>query len=142
MRKFVILMGLGLTVTACASGNGLNRQRPDEFAVARQAPLVIPPDFALVPPQPGAPRPQDNSASSQAVQALFGGPAARSATEQSALQQAGNAQADVGVRSALADPQTNVVDKGSVTRDIVAAPEGDGQTARTAIPAGTTPPTP
>ena len=32
---------------------------PDEFAVGRQAPLVIPPDFALAPPRPGAPRPQE-----------------------------------------------------------------------------------
>ena len=41
----------------CGVGNLMNRQRPDEFAVQRQAPLVIPPDFALTPPQPGAPRP-------------------------------------------------------------------------------------
>ncbi len=63
MRKlFTIVAGASLaaTLSACAH-NGLNRARPDEFAVARQAPLVIPPDYSLSPPQPGAPRPQDVS---------------------------------------------------------------------------------
>lgn len=133
MRKFVVMSSLGLLLAGC-QGNALNRQRPDEFAVARQAPLVIPPDFSLVPPRPGAPRPQDTGASTQAMQALFGGPAPRSATERLTLEQAGNAQADAGIRSGVADPATNVVDKGTTTRDIVAAPQGDGQSARTTTP--------
>ncbi len=133
MRNLVLVSSLGLLLAAC-QGGGLNRARPDEFAVARQAPLVIPPDYSLVPPQPGAPRPQDTSASTQAMQALFGGPAPRSATERLTLEQAGNAQADAGIRSGVADPGTNVVDKGATTRDIVAAPQGDGQAARTTTP--------
>lgn len=119
-----------LSLAACGSGSGLNRDRPDEFAVARQAPLVIPPDYALTPPTPGAPRPQDTSASTQALQALFGGAAPRSAAEAGALNQAGSNAAAVGVRSDAGDPDTAVVDKGTVTRDILAAPEGDGQDAR------------
>ncbi len=134
MRKFVVISSLGLILAGC-QGNALNRQRPDEFAVARQAPLVIPPDYALVPPQPGAPRPQDTAASTQAMQALFGGPAQRSATERLTLEQAGGSgAADAGIRSGVADPGTNVVDKGSTTRDIIAAPAGDGQTAKTTTP--------
>ena len=134
MRKFVVISSLGLILAGC-QGNALNRQRPDEFAVARQAPLVIPPDYALVPPQPGAPRPQDTAASTQAMQALFGGPAQRSATERLTLEQAGGSgAADSGIRSGVADPGTNVVDKGATTRDIIAAPAGDGQTAKTTTP--------
>lgn len=129
MRNVLVVGLAALGLAACAS-NGLDRERPDEFATARQAPLVIPPDFALVPPQPGAPRPQDTSPSNQAMDALFGGPAPRSASETAALRAAGSAGADAGVRSAAGDPQTNVVDKGSVVRDIVAAPQGDGQDAR------------
>lgn len=128
-------------LAACGGSSGLNRDRPDEFAVARQAPLVIPPDYSLTPPTPGAPRPQETAASTQALQALFGGPAPRSASETNALGQAGSAQADAGVRSAVGDPGTAVVDKGSVTRDIIAAPEGDGQNAR-ANPGGTPAPAP
>jgi len=134
MRKFVVISSLGLILAGC-QGNALNRQRPDEFAVARQAPLVIPPDYSLVPPQPGAPRPQDTAASTQAMQALFGGPAPRSATERLTLEQAGGSgAADAGIRSGVADPGTNVVDKGATTRDIIAAPAGDGQTAKTTTP--------
>ena len=34
---------------------GLTKKSPDEFAVTTKAPLVIPPDFNLRPPLPGAP---------------------------------------------------------------------------------------
>ena len=37
---------------------GLEPTLPDEFAVESRAPLTIPPDFELRPPQPGASRPQ------------------------------------------------------------------------------------
>ena len=33
---------------------GLTKQSPDEFAVTTKAPLIIPPDFNLRPPSPGA----------------------------------------------------------------------------------------
>ena len=38
----------------CASAAGLTKKSPDEFAVTTKAPLVIPPDFNLRPPMPGA----------------------------------------------------------------------------------------
>lgn len=136
MRKLITLaaaLGAAATLSACAH-NGLDRARPDEFAVARQAPLVIPPDFSLVPPQPGAPRPQDTSASSQALDAIFGASAPRSPGENATLDAAGRTAADPGVRSSAGSPNTNVVDKGSTTRDIVAAPAGNGQDASTSTP--------
>ncbi|MBM3507404.1 MAG: DUF3035 domain-containing protein, partial [Alphaproteobacteria bacterium] len=34
---------------------GLVRQSPDEFTVVTKSPLVLPPDFGLRPPIPGAP---------------------------------------------------------------------------------------
>lgn len=122
-----------LLLSACGGGGGLlNRERPDEFAVQRQAPLVVPPDFELVPPSPGAPRPAEGTASQQALQALFGGPAPRSPLEASAVTRAG--EADAGIRSSVGDTETNTVDKGTTTRAIIAAPEGDGQDARAAVP--------
>ena len=131
-----VALGLGLTVllAGCNSGSGLNRTRPDEFAVARQAPLVIPPDYALTPPRAGAPRPQDNNPNALALEALFGGAAARSLSESGVISQAGGDSIAPGVRSDVGDPQTNVVDKGATTRDIVAAPEGDGENATTRTP--------
>ncbi len=127
-----------LALSACGGGPkgvfGHAGKGPDEFAVQRQAPLVIPPDFALVPPRPGAPRPQEADSSTQALQAMFGGQAQRSAAEAGALGQAGAARADAGIRSNAADPGTTVVDKGSVTRDIIAAPSGNGPDATVAAP--------
>ncbi len=138
MRKFVPLaagpvaaLACVALLSGCGAGRSLDHARPDEFAVARQAPLVIPPDFALVPPQPGAARPQDTAANAQTLDALFGGAAVRSASERSTIADAGADNDDPGIRSSVGDPGTTVIDKGSTTRDIVAAPEGDGQDART-----------
>lgn len=52
---------------------GLTRKAPDEFAVIQRAPLEMPPDYTLRPPQPGAARPQEEGAQDQAKQAVFGG---------------------------------------------------------------------
>ena len=135
MTKFFPLAFAGaamLLTSGCASGGLFNRDRPDEFAVQRQAPLVVPPDFNLVPPAPGAPRPAEGTASQQAMETLFGGPSARSGVETSALDRAG--RADPGIRSGVGDAATNTVAKGTVTRDIIAAPEGAGGAAQAVIP--------
>ena len=135
MRKATTLTMLiaGTAMLGACGGSGLfNRDRPDEFAVQRQAPLVVPPDFNLTPPDAGAPRPAEGTASEQALEALFGGPSARSGVETSALDRAG--RADPGIRTQIGDPDTNTVAKGSVTRDIIAAPEGDGASAQAVIP--------
>jgi hypothetical protein len=134
MRKLILAAGLLGSLSACGSTGLFDRERPDEFAVSRQAPLVIPPDFALVPPAPGAPSSTNVDSSRAAMEAMFGGPAPRSATEGAALDAAGRASAAPGIRSAAGDPATEVVDKGAATRDIIAAPEGDGQDARASVP--------
>ena len=131
-HTIALLAASAAMLSACSGGGLLDRERPDEFAVQRQAPLVVPPDFNLVPPAPGAPRPTEGTASEQALEALFGGPAARSQVETSALDRAGAAAP--GIRSSVGDPQTNTVAKGRVTRDIIAAPEGDGAGAQAVIP--------
>ena len=130
--KILVVTGTAALLASCGSGGFIDRERPDEFAVQRQTPLVVPPDFELVPPQPGAPRPAEGTAAQDALDALFGGPSPRSAVETSALQRAGTS--DPGIRSAVGDPGTFTVDKGTTTRTILAAPEGDGQDARAVIP--------
>jgi hypothetical protein len=57
--------GEGLTNTL-----GLTRDAPDEFTVTTRAPLAMPDQFSLPPPQPGAPRPQERSETRQAEEAL------------------------------------------------------------------------
>src|SRR5207253_1854398 len=68
------------------------------------------------------------------VHALFGGPAPRSALENQVLRDAGADRADPGARSVAGDPNTSVVDKGSTTQSIVAAPAGAGQNAKVSTP--------
>ena len=130
--QLLLIVAGASSLAACGEGGIANRERPDEFAVQRQAPLVIPPDFELTPPVPGAPRPAEGTAAQQALDALFGGPSPRSAVETTALDRAGHA--DQGIRTAVGDPGTHTVDKGTTTRAIIAAPEGDGQDASAVIP--------
>ena len=140
MRNLVTLVLAAATLAGCGGGSGLNHSRPDEFAVARRAPLVVPPDFALAPPAPGTARPQEADSSTQALQAMFGGPAPRSVPEAAALGRAGADRAAPGIRSTVGSPGTEAVDKGALTRDIIAAPETQGQDAQAG--AGAPVPTP
>ncbi|MEO1648250.1 MAG: DUF3035 domain-containing protein [Pseudomonadota bacterium] len=132
LKSALLLAGAAASLAACGGGGVFNRDRPDEFAVQRQAPLVVPPDFSLTPPAPGAPRPTQGTASEQALEALFGGPQERSDIEKITLDRAGSAAP--GIRSVVGDPATSTVAKGRTTRDIIAAPQGDGATASTIIP--------
>lgn len=129
LRLPLALAGIA-TLSACGGTSLFNRDRPDEMAVSRQPPLVIPPDFALSPPAPGTAASQQNTLQQQALEAMFGGVAPRSPGETSALRQAGRSLAEVGIRSVVGDNDTQIIDKGSTIQDIVAAPEGDGQSAR------------
>jgi hypothetical protein len=137
MRKFEITLAAAaasLALAACGTGGIAGRDRPDEFAVARNAPLVIPPDFALEPPPPGSPVATGTDARTQALDALFGGPAPRSASENQVLNAAGRDRAALGARSVAGDPGTEVVDKGAVTQTIIAAPVGAGRDATATTP--------
>ncbi|CAN5146410.1 MAG: DUF3035 domain-containing protein [Pseudomonadota bacterium] len=130
---------LALVVIAAAVLGGCASLRPknaaaDEFAVARNAPLVIPPDFSLTPPVAGTVTSSPQDAQSQAVEALFGGPAPRPQSETSLLEAAGRDSAAIGARSIAGDPNTNVVDLGATTRAIIAAPEANSDIASAQVP--------
>jgi hypothetical protein len=129
-----------ITLSGCASAGKVGQAlwdwdiRGNKAAApvaGRAAPLVVPPDFALEPTAATAVRPTDGG-QEQALEALFGGAAPRSAAERAISTTPG--AADLGIRSSVGDPNTNTVNKGSITRDIIAAPEGDGQTAQAVIP--------
>ena len=89
---------------------GFAHNSPDEFSVTTQAPLTMPPSDALVPPQPGAPRPQAVSASRAAQEALvpataLGGPAgATMSPGQQSLVQLAGPPAPASIRSELNQP--------------------------------------
>ena len=102
----VILAGFALS--GCESTRnalGLNKVVPDEFRVVTKAPLVVPPNFALRPPAPGEPRPQELQPDSVARQALLGERDAVSRTqgEQLFVAQAGADKADPLARYVVDD---------------------------------------
>ena len=134
-KKSLLLAAATLALpmlAGCASvGNMLGGNKTAAPIAGRAAPLVVPPDFALEPTAATMTRSTDAS-QEQTLEALFGGIASRSAAERSISTSSGTAEA--GIRSSVGDPQTIMVNKGSITRDIIAAPEGDGQTAQAMIP--------
>jgi len=102
-----ILAGL----PACSSVKnalGMTKQKPDEFAIVTKAPLVMPPDFSLRPPRPGALGPNESTPLDAAKETVFGGedkkvePAdGQSAGEVALLQNAGAAKADPEIRHVI-----------------------------------------
>ena len=140
MRKLLPVLTIAAVALGGCSALGGKSQTLDEFAVARNAPLIIPPDYTLNPPAPGAMSGSAADSQGQAIDALFGGPAPRSAGESAILQSAGRDSAAPGARSVAGDPGTVVVDKGVVTQQVIAAPEGDGQAASAQTPQPQTPP--
>ena len=133
MRKAILLLVPAILLGGCGVLSG-KRASLDEFAVARNAPLVIPPDYSLTPPVAGTVSLSASDAQTQAIEALFGGPAPRSSTESSILERAGRDRAAIGVRSTVGDPATRVVDKGQTTQTIIAAPQSDTPEASAQTP--------
>ena len=133
MRKLILLLAPAVLLAGCGAF-GPKQKSLDEFAVARNAPLVIPPDYTLTPPVAGTVSMSAQDAQTQAIEALFGGPAPRSSTESSMLDSAGRDRAALGIRSTAGSPDTRVVDKGQATQTIIAAPESDGQDASAQTP--------
>jgi DUF3035 family protein len=128
MRKAftAVLAVAAVATTGCATNKA---RTPDEFAVARNAPLIIPPDFSLAPPVAGTTGVSASEAQQQAIDTLFGGPAPRSAAETSLLDRAGRSDAPVGIRSTVWDPDTRIVDKGPTTLQILSAPAANSNVA-------------
>ncbi|WP_310496174.1 DUF3035 domain-containing protein [Sandarakinorhabdus sp.] len=125
MRNIAILMICGAVLSACGGKGGLAGRGPDEMAISRNAPLVVPQDFALAPPTPGAPRAAGIDAQASAMEALFGPgvkPPTRSPAEQQLLDRAGAAGTDPAIRSQAGDPKTNTVNKGAFLREVIDAP--------------------
>ena len=108
------LAGLALVaLSGCQSlrdAAGLTKQSPDEFAVVTKAPLIIPPDFNLKPPTPGAAPLNQQDPTDAAQTALFTTdttaiaaslPGSYTAGERMLLANAGAQKADPAIRAEL-----------------------------------------
>lgn len=127
-----MLGALSLALAGCGGGGikdalGYSKDAPDEFSVVTKAPLVIPPEFSLRPPQPGAPRPQEaNMQPSARAQAALTGEEAAAASgatssgEQALLAETGAAEADPNIRAVVNNETRTLVEKNAkLTDDIL-----------------------
>jgi hypothetical protein len=72
--QWAALLVAGAALLGCQSvreATGVAKLPPDEFTVLTKAPLIIPPDFNLRPPQPGIASRNEVDAGDQARAALF-----------------------------------------------------------------------
>ncbi len=115
--RIAVAISLILALSACEGVReqlGMTKQSPDEFRVISRAPLSLPPDFTLRPPEPGIPRPQEGTATQQARKAIFrleqpktqplneqAKADGRSLGELSLLKAAGADKIDPGIRRAI-----------------------------------------
>ncbi|HEX4172457.1 MAG TPA: DUF3035 domain-containing protein [Acetobacteraceae bacterium] len=111
VRKFARAMMLAVAVAPLmsCSGNDFGRSlgfihdAPDEFTVTTRAPLSMPTNFNLPPPQPGVNRPQEQSERAKAELALvpqmaLGGEVASNSPGQQALIQAAGPPVSPAIR--------------------------------------------
>jgi hypothetical protein len=136
MRKFLPIVTAALALASCGKSGLAGHNAPDELAISRNAPLVVPQDFALTPPKPGTARPVGQDAQSAAMEALFGPgvkPPPKSPAEQQLLDRAGAGNTDPAIRSNAADPRTNTVNKGAFVRELLDAAVGTRDPARAEV---------
>lgn len=118
------LLALPLLLIGCSETKealGLGKNVPDEFVVLDRAPLALPPNFNLRPPQPGAPRPQDVTPTLQAERTVLGATTPQATPEAGALEQqlltkAAADKADPNIRKTV---EGEALQDGSASRHLV-----------------------
>jgi hypothetical protein len=119
--RVAVLAGVGLALCGCDTlrdAAGMGKMAPDEFAVLTKAPLVVPPDYNLKPPRPGAAPTNQVNPTDAAQTALYGNdpatiassiPGPASEGEKLLLAYAGVANADPEIRQHLASDRKNML---------------------------------
>jgi hypothetical protein len=120
VRPVVVCLAAGLLVSACTNFKqvmGIEPVAPDEFAVESRAPLTLPPDFDLRPPQPGAPRPQEAAIANKAQGVIDNaGPGAPGRQASGALHYPG---------SGGADPNSQIADQSLAAKLLAVGDSGE-----------------
>lgn len=135
-------------VSGCSSTRnalGMTKVTPDEFRVVAKAPLVVPPDYALRPPAPGEPRPQELQPESAARNALLGAREAQERTEGEKLlvARAGAEKADPLIRYVVDDETGDLAHKEKTFADrVMFWKSGDAPAPTAAAAAGDNVPAP
>lgn len=139
-QSLAVLCALSLSLAACGGGSslkdslGYGKSAPDEFDIITKAPLVMPPDFSLRPPEPGAARPQEKMFEPSLVaqrtltgetidqQSMADAAAADNVSpgEEALLQKTGGAEANPAIRKVVNNEMRSLVERDqSFTDDIL-----------------------
>ena len=141
VARIAAILSLGLSLIGCDSlrqATGAAKTPPDEFTVLTKAPLIIPPDYNLRPPQPGVASRNEVDADDQARTALF---PANPATAAAAL---GGAYSD-GEKLLLTKTNALSIDpniRRSVTSDVGQEDQGPAFAQRVLYEGAAAPPAP
>ena len=116
-----LLIAVACSLSACGLSDalGLGKRAPDEFAVVKREPLIVPPEHDLRPPRPGAPRPQVGTPGDQARAALTGRPVEQVLEQRRAAESQVDANVSEGERALLA--RTNTAENDPQVREEIAA---------------------
>ncbi len=125
MAVAALLIATGFGVAGCSIGTkgkgtlretlGLDKNAPDEFAVVTKAPLVVPPNYDLRPPQKGAAPLSRVDPRLAARESVFGGAGSKargaSRGESALLDEIGTASADPNIRRRLNTENQSLAEK-------------------------------
>lgn len=158
-QSLAVLCALSLSLAACGGGGGgslkdtlgYGKSAPDEFDIITKAPLVMPPDFSLRPPQPGVARPQEQAFEPSLVaqrtltgasvdeQSMADAAAADNVSpgEEALLQKTGGADANPQIRKVVNNEMRSLVERdASFADDVLFWREKTPPDARTVDAAG------
>jgi len=129
-----LVAAVGLSACASRRNAQMAAQTPDEFLTVARAPLVLPPDYALRPPTPGEPRPQELNPEASARSALGGQRTTMtqgSQGEQLLMAKANADAADPRIKEVIDDEQGDLAHKSEsfVNRLLFAAPQAPAPNA-------------
>lgn len=123
LRLAALLAAASLALSGCSEAKralGYDKAPPDEFQVVSRAPLSMPPDFSLRPPNPGADRPQEGNVRDQARRALTGTPRAMTP-----ISTQGRTQGDVALLKKAGAEQSNPDIRVLVNKETQQMADGD-----------------
>lgn len=139
-QSLAVLCVLSLSLAACGGDSsikdtlGYGKSAPDEFSIITKAPLVMPPDFMLRPPQPGVVSQHEDvmepsltaqrtlTGETSGEQSLADASAAANVSpgEEELLQKTGGAQANPAIRKVMSNEMRSLVEHDkSFTDDIL-----------------------
>lgn len=140
MKKTAFIVSVGFAVslvTGCSSLGGSNS--PDEFRVVKKAPLVVPPDYSLRPPEPGAGQPFEVDPTRSGTVTAFGADIGvdASASERALVAAAGANAVSPVIRSQVDWEEARIIRKSSTVSDRVIGWDGaEEETADSATGGG------